>query len=96
MSAPTQLGAPFQPTDPAFDTRAPVVATPEPSLLLMRYPFGRLGPRLGQHHLLDAAPGSIPLVRGGVDTAIPSQQLGWALVRLQMIVQTRRQLRVFG
>jgi hypothetical protein len=76
IPAAIQLVAPFQPTDPAFDARASVVTTPEASLLLMRHSFGRLGPRLGQHHLLDAARGSIPLVRGGVDTAIPSKQLG--------------------
>jgi hypothetical protein len=76
IPAAIQLVAPFQPTDPAFDARAPVVAMPDPSLLLMRHSFGRLGPRLGQHHLLDAAHGSIPLVRAGVDTAIPSKQLG--------------------
>jgi hypothetical protein len=32
--------------------------------------------QLGQHHLVDAAGGSLPLVRGGVDTSIPGKQMG--------------------
>lgn len=96
IPAAIQLVAPFQPTDPALDARAPVVATPEPALLLMRHPFGRLGPWLGQHPLLDAARGRLPLVRGGGETAIPGQQPGWTLEHLPMMVQTRRPWRVFG
>ena len=65
--AAIQLVAPYEPTDPALNARAPVVAMLEPALLLMRRPFGRLGPRLGPHHLLDAMCGSIPRIRGGRD-----------------------------
>src|SRR5919108_2878751 len=54
-----------------------------------------LAPGLG-HHLLDAARGGIPLVRGGVDPAVPREQAGRALEYPQMMVQTRRQLRIFG
>ena len=39
IGAAIQLVAPFQPTDPALDARAPVVATPEPPLLLMCPPW---------------------------------------------------------
>src|SRR5215475_11929389 len=59
IAAAIQLVAPFQPTDPALDARAPVVAMLEPPLLLMSYPFGRCCPRLGPHHLLDAIQGGI-------------------------------------
>ena len=96
IPAAIQLVAPFQPTVPAHNARAPVVATLEPSLLLMRPLFGRLGPRFGQHHQLDATRGSMPLVHGGMDTAIQGKQPGWALEHLQMMVQTPRQLRVLG
>jgi hypothetical protein len=77
IPAAIQLMAPLQPTDPPLDARAPVVATPEPALLLMCQPFARLGSWLGQDHLLDAARSGIPLVRGGVETTIPGQQPGW-------------------
>src|SRR5918994_7174517 len=60
IPAAIQLMAPFQPTDPPLDARAPVVASPEPPLLLMRQSFGRLGSRLGQDHLLDPVCGGIP------------------------------------
>jgi hypothetical protein len=32
--------------------------------------------QLVQHYLLDAPRGSLPLVRGGVDTSIPGKQTG--------------------
>jgi hypothetical protein len=96
IAAAIRLVAPFQPTDPALDARAPDVTTPEPSLLLMCHPCGRLGPRLGQYHLRDAARDGIPLVRGGVETTSLGQQPGRVLEHAQMMVQTRRQLRVFG
>jgi hypothetical protein len=38
----------------------------------------------------------IPLVRGGVKTAILGQQPGQVVEHAQMMVQTRRQLRIFG
>ena len=79
IPAAIQFVAPFQPTDPTLDAGAPVVATPEPPLLLIRQPFGRLGPRLGPHHPLDAPPSGLALVRGGMETAIPGQQPGRVL-----------------
>jgi hypothetical protein len=93
---PLQFLAAFQATDPALDARAPVVTMPEPALLRMRHPFGRLGTRLGPYHRRGAGRGGIALVRGGVDPAIPGQPPGWALAHAQMGVQTRPQVRVFG
>jgi hypothetical protein len=62
----------------------------------MCHPCGRLSPRLGQYHLRDAACDGIPLVHGGVETAILGQQPGRVVEPAQMMDQTRRQLRVFG
>src|SRR5919109_3431217 len=94
IAAAVQFLAPFQPTDPALNPRTPVVALPEPPLLLMRNAFRRFGSWLGQHHLLDPVRGGIPLVRSGVDPAICSEQAGRALEHPPMMVQTRWQLRV--
>ena len=73
IAAAVQLMTPFQPTDATFDARAPIPPAPEPGLLLMRDPLGRLRPGLGQHHLLDPVRDGILLVRGGMDAPIPSQ-----------------------
>src|SRR5262245_55183361 len=92
IPAAIQLMVPFQPTDPALDARAPVVATPAPALLLMRHPSSQLGTRLGPHHRRAPLRGGIPRVRGGVDTAIPGPQPRGAVAQAPMLVQTRRQL----
>lgn len=47
-----QAVPPFQPTDPALNPRPPIAPGPEPLLLFVGDPFGRLLARLGQPDLL--------------------------------------------
>ena len=63
--------APFEPADPPFDPRTPVTATAEPALLFVGDAFGRFRTRFGQHPLLDATFGGVPLIIPRVHAAVP-------------------------
>src|SRR5712692_3398524 len=94
IAASIELVAPSEATDPARDTRAPVVPPPKPPLLLMGHAFGRLCPGLGQYHLCDSVRGGILLVRGRRNAPISGEQPRGAFEHAHMMVQTRRQLGV--
>src|SRR4030095_3875074 len=94
IAAPIQLVASFQAADAALNARTPVVTPPEPPLLLMGHPCGRLGPGLGKYRLFDPVRGGILLVRGRMNAPISGEQPRGAFEQVHMMVQTRRQLGV--
>ena len=81
--------APFEPTDPPCNPGTPGAPGPQPVLLLVSAPCGRLLAGLGQPHLRDAALLSIAFVGGSIQPPVTGQQVGWMPKLLEMRVQTR-------